>query len=86
MRLLVKERIRSIHLERAQIYRDLAEGRQSVDFWEKLKSLESEYRSFLIHEEITWRLKSRVIWLNEGDKNTRFFLNFASSKRRENSI
>jgi hypothetical protein len=36
--------------------------------------------------EISWRQKSRVLWLQEGDKNTRFFHCIANSNRRRNTI
>ena len=37
-------------------------------------------------EEIYWRQKSRVLYIREGDRNTRFFHRIASSRRRFNSI
>jgi hypothetical protein len=40
----------------------------------------------ILHEEISWRLKFRVLGLKEGDKCTKFFHRVANSNRRSNSI
>jgi len=40
----------------------------------------------ILQEEISWRQKSRVLWLKEGDKCTKFFHRIANSNRRSNSI
>jgi hypothetical protein len=40
----------------------------------------------ILQEEINWRQKSRVLWLKEGDKCTKFFHRVANSNRRSNSI
>ena len=37
-------------------------------------------------EEISWRQKSRVLHVREGDRNTKFFHRIANFHRRVNSI
>ena len=37
-------------------------------------------------EERLLRIKSRAIWIKEGDNNTKFFHNFANKIRNQNTI
>lgn len=37
-------------------------------------------------EEVYWRMKSRVQWLQDGDKNTKFFHAQTLKRRRRNVI
>uniref|UniRef100_A0A2N9IH31 Reverse transcriptase domain-containing protein n=1 Tax=Fagus sylvatica TaxID=28930 RepID=A0A2N9IH31_FAGSY len=46
----------------------------------------SEIETTIYLEEICWRQKSRVKWLKEGDKNTKYFHTVANSHRRHNFI
>ncbi|XP_030963792.1 uncharacterized protein LOC115984952 [Quercus lobata] len=48
--------------------------------------MRSEVENLLSMEEISWRQKSRMLWLKEGDKNKIFFHKVANSRRRFNHL
>ncbi|KAG5622396.1 hypothetical protein H5410_007614 [Solanum commersonii] len=52
----------------------------------KKSELLLKYEELLKKEEISWRQKSRVLWLKEGDKNTKFFHKMANAHKRYNNI
>ncbi|KAK0591155.1 hypothetical protein LWI29_036243 [Acer saccharum] len=54
--------------------------------WEHCRKVERELDNLLKEEEVFWRQRSRVSWLKEGDRNTKYFLAKASSRRKQNSI
>jgi len=68
----------------------LAEGMKAQAFsWNsqaRIWELEKKKQFFLKIEEISWKLKSRITWMKEGDKNTKLFHRFASKRRADNSI
>ena len=45
-----------------------------------------DYKKWVDLEEVSWRHKSREIWLKEEDRNTGFFHRMANSHKRRNSI
>jgi hypothetical protein len=53
---------------------------------EELKSLEAHKLDWLEKEETSWRLKSRALWLEAGDNNTRFFHQYANYRKNINTI
>ena len=53
---------------------------------ERLELVRGELEKVTLMEEIYWRHKSKVLYIREGDRNTRFFHRIANSHRRFNSI
>lgn len=52
----------------------------------EIKSLKRQIDDLLINEKIYRRQSSRVVWLKEGDKNTKFFHSKATARKRKNRI
>uniref|UniRef100_A0A2N9GAG5 Reverse transcriptase domain-containing protein n=1 Tax=Fagus sylvatica TaxID=28930 RepID=A0A2N9GAG5_FAGSY len=48
--------------------------------------LRTEWDSLAHLDEISWQQKSRVLWLREGDNNTKFFHKMTNSNRRRNRV
>jgi hypothetical protein len=79
---LVKERV-----EELKALESTVEGRGlSEEERERKRQLCRDLERALLQEEISWRQKSRVKWLKEGDKCTKFFHLMANSNKRYNTI
>ena len=61
-------------------------GLLTIENVDKLKGLQDRKGMYWDHEVTTRRLKSRVLLINEGDANTRFFHYYASTRRNSKSI
>ena len=48
--------------------------------------LRSQIQNLISLEEVSWRQKSRLLCIMEGDNNTKFFHKVANSRRRYNHI
>nr|XP_023928304.1 uncharacterized protein LOC112039655 [Quercus suber] len=67
---------------------DVKEDFQPLTEEEKLEkaSFRANLEKAALLEETSWRQKSRMLFLKEGDSNTRFFHRMANSNRRNNHI
>ena len=52
----------------------------------RLRQLEFDINSLMDKEAKMWKQRSRVAWLKDGDKNTRFFHTKETQRRRRNYI
>jgi hypothetical protein len=65
----------------------IEEGRQLTEEEKtRRRQVSRDLEATLLQEEISWKQKSRIKWLKEGDKCTKFFHQVANAHRRNNSI
>ena len=50
------------------------------------KEAKGDFEKWALMEEVSWRQKSREVWLRRGDRNTDFFHKMANSHKRRNCL
>ena len=74
-------------LQRVLFWDDLEKQRELVlEEREERIMAKEEFKSWAVLEEISWRQKSRELWLKDGDKNTGYFHKMANAHRRRNCL
>ena len=58
----------------------------NADCISSIKELKADISNLIHQDELFWRQRSWSIWLPIGDKNTKYFHNWASQSRRKNHI
>lgn len=59
---------------------------QTTWYSHEIKDLEAQLREVFEREEVFYRQRSRIDWLQAGDQNTKYFQNRASHCKRKNTI
>ncbi|XP_027174232.1 uncharacterized protein LOC113773826 [Coffea eugenioides] len=62
------------------------EDDDSSDALETLQRATSEWHRWLLMEESFWKQKARMRWLDQGDKNTKFFHSIVKQRRAQSMI
>ena len=78
-------RSRTISAKKVQIHELECQPKEYYDGG-AINALNTKINGMMEKEKITWRQKSRVSWLWEGDWNTKFFHECTSQRRRTNTI
>ena len=79
-----EDRMRKLWQELSDL--EMIEDSRALLEEERLELVRGELEKVTLMEEIYWRHKSKVLYIREGDRNTRFFHRIANSHRRFNSI
>ena len=84
-----KEKFWSVRKKAAEFREDMDKLQRespSAEVLEKRKEVGAQLDVLLEREEIMWKQRSRIQWLQHGDKNTKFFHSYAKHRGKINSM
>lgn len=84
-----KREFGSVRKKKTELYerlQELQQERPSPIIEHEMRKVEMELDAVLQNEETMWFQRSRALWLQDGDKNTKFFHQKASNRRKRNTI
>lgn len=80
------EKAKLIEAEIGNLQQKEERGCASSDEAIRIRCLTAEYHNFMRAHEIFWQQKSRIMWVNQGDRNTKFFHRSTIVRRARNLI
>lgn len=78
--------LKSIEIDLQALESLEGDGYETKEKKRRIKAMEGERYRILKDNEEKWRLKSRAIWLEAGDENSKFFQNYAKGRINTNTI
>ena len=76
-----QKKLKEVENSLKEIYKQNEFGIFTEEELKEVREKELKREELLAREEKLLRLKSKAIWINEGDNNTKFFHNFSNLRR-----
>ena len=81
-----KKRIEQLRTISSELEKACQENPGDTEAFRKRSTARKDLNEMLAKEESYWHQRSRVSWMREGDRNTRFFHANATQRRQKNKI